>query len=188
MRSAAAILVVIGMLAGSASRASAEPLPSGSLGLVFGAVAGTGPDANRLGLGYIAYPFSFQAAWQPMDTEQRIGWAIRWTTIFTSNYLASAAQVADLETMQMDLTLGLRVRPGKSPRRYLTARVGPAMFRANQTIPPKMQRAFVGGVGSVGVQQYLMGTLLLLDFDVRYGLVGGPSGIAFTAGISINGP
>ncbi|MBS1121901.1 MAG: hypothetical protein H6Q90_4129 [Deltaproteobacteria bacterium] len=188
MRGAAAI-VIIGVLAGSAGRAGAEPLPRGSMGLIVGAIAGTGPDANRLGLGYIGYPFSFHAAWQPMDSEQRIGWTARWTTFFTSNGYASAAQIADLQTMQMDLTLGVRVRPGKSPRRYLTARAGPAMFRANQTIPPKMQRAFVGAVGSVGVQQYLVGTLFLLDFDLRYGLVGdGPSSIAFTAGFSINGP
>ncbi|HEU0036279.1 MAG TPA: hypothetical protein VFQ53_36955 [Kofleriaceae bacterium] len=168
--------------------AHAEPLPSGSMGLVFGAVAGTGADASRLGYGYLE-PLSFQAAWQPMTTERRIGWTARWTTIFTSSYDATAAQVADLETMQMDLTLGLRVRPGDNPRRYITGRVGAALLRANQTIPPKMQRAFIGPVASVGFQHYLVGTLLLLDLDVRYGLIAnGPTQIAFTAGLSINGP
>ncbi len=188
MRRAAAIVVIAGLVI--AVPAGAEPLPSGSMGVVVGAAAGTGPDANRLGVGYSVYPFSFQAAWQPMDSERRMGWSVRWTTIFTAYEYAGAAQLADLETMAMDLTLGARVRPGKSPRRYLTARVGPGIVRANQTIPPKMQRAFFGGVGSVGLQQYLVGTLLLLDFDVRYGLVGGsgPTGISFTFGLSINGP
>lgn len=169
--------------------AHAEPLPSGSMGLVFGAAAGTGADANRLGVGYIAYPLSFQAAWQPMTTERRVGWTARWTTIFTSSYAADAAQVADLETMQMDLTLGVRVRPGANLRRYLTLRGGGGLFRANQRIPPEMQRAFLGGVVSAGVQQYFIGTRFMIDLDVRYGLIGnGPSAIAVTAGISIAGP
>lgn len=169
--------------------ATAEPLPSGSMGVVvLGGVAGTGADNNRLGYGYV-FPFlSFQAAWQPMSTDRRIGYSIRWTTIFTDTYEASAAQVTDLETMQMDLTAGLRVRPGNNPRRYVTLRGGPGLLRANQTIPPKNERAFIGGAASVGVQQYFIGTLLLLDIDVRYGLIGGPSEIALTAGISINGP
>jgi hypothetical protein len=183
------LAAVTTVLAASPAPAQAEALPSGSMGLVAGASAGTGADASRLGVGYIIYPLSFQAAWQPMRTERRIGWTARWTTIFTSSGFASAAQVADLETMQMDLTLGLRVRPGANLRRYVTARAGAGLLRANQQIPPQMQRAFVGGVASVGLQQYLFGTRIVLDFDLRYGLIGeGPSSIAFTAGISIAGP
>jgi hypothetical protein len=180
-------LATVGLLA---TVAQAEPLPPGSMGLVAGASAGTGADANRLGVGFIAYPLSFQAAWQPMDTERRVGWTVRWTTLFTSSlYAASAAQVADLETMQMDLTVGARIRPFSNPRRYITVRAGGGMVRANQQIPPKMERAFLGGVTSVGVQQYLLGTRLLVDLDVRYGLIGdGPSAIAVTAGLSIAGP
>jgi len=184
-----AVALAVGLAVGPRTAAS-EPLPSGSMGVVVaGGIAGTGAFANRLGFGYV-FPFlSFQAAWQPMTTERRVGWTLRWTTIFASTYRASAAQVTGLETMQMDLTAGVRIRPGDSPRRYITARGGPGLLRANQTIPPKMnQRAFVGGVASVGFQQYFVGTLLLLDVDVRYGLIGGPSQIALTAGISINGP
>ena len=89
----------------------------------------------------------------------------------------------------MDLTLGVRVRPGDSPRRYLTLRGGGALFRANQAIPPKMQRAFAGPTASVGVQQYFLGTRLLIDVDIRYGLISvGPTGIAMTIGLSIAGP
>ncbi|MEO8703516.1 MAG: hypothetical protein ABI867_25940 [Kofleriaceae bacterium] len=179
-----ALLIVVLL----ARAAAAESLPSGSMGIIVGAVAGTGPDANRLGYGYLE-PLSFHAAWQPMRTESRVGWAVRWTTMFTSTYGASAAEVADLQTMQMDFTLGLRVRPWGNVRRYLTVRGGPALFRANQTIPPKMQRAFIGPVASIGFEQYLIGTLLLLDFDVRYGLIGdAPTQIVFTAGLSIAGP
>ncbi len=166
--------------------ARAEPLPSGSMGLLLGGFAGTGADAKRLGVGYVD-PFSFYAAWHPMTTEKRVGWEVRWNTIFTTHYSADAAQVADLQTMQMDLTIGARVRPTSNPRRYLILRGGPALLRANQRID--MQRAFVGPVASAGFQQYLVGTLFKLDIDVRYGLItNGPSQIVVTAGFSINGP
>jgi hypothetical protein len=183
MRWVVALALVI-----SSRAAGAENLPSGSMGLLLGGFAGTGADANRLGFGYVE-PLSFYASWHPMTTERRVGWEVRWNTIFTTNYGADAAQVADLQTMQMDLTVGARIRPGDNPRRYLTARVGPGLFRANQTIPPKMERAFVGAVAAAGFQQYFVGTLLMLDVDLRYGLIGdGPSQIVLTAGISINGP
>lgn len=166
--------------------ASADSLPSGSMGLLLGGFHGTGADAKQLGFGYLD-PFSFYAAWHPMTTEKRVGWEIRWNTIFTTHYRADAAQVADLQTMQMDLTVGARIRPASNPRRYLIVRGGPALFRANQRI--EMQRAFVGPVASAGFQQYFVGTLLKFDLDVRYGLIAnGPSSIVVTAGISINGP
>jgi len=181
MRWFAALVVML-----CASRASAESLPSGSMGLLLGGFHGTGADAKALGFGYVD-PFSFYAAWHPMTTESRVGWEVRWNTIFTTHYNADAAQVADLQTMQMDLTIGARIRPSSNPRRYLTIRGGPGLLRANQRID--MQRAFFGPVASAGFQQYLVGTLLMLDLDVRYGLItGGPSQIVFTAGISINGP
>ena len=184
MRFAAAALLV------AASPVAAEPLPPGSIGLVIGAVAGTGSDASRLGVGYVEPPFSFQASWQPMTTERRVGWTARWTTLFSTQLGASAATAAeDLRTTQMDLTLGVRVRPGANARRYVTIRGGGAFFRANQAIPPKMQRAFVGPTASVGLQQYFLGTRLLVDVDIRYGLVEvGPTGIALTVGLSIAGP
>ncbi|MBA2540422.1 MAG: hypothetical protein H0V17_12350, partial [Deltaproteobacteria bacterium] len=175
MRAALVIAVLCTRLA------SAENLPSGSMGLLVGGVAGTGADAKRLGVGYVE-PLSFYAAWHPMTTERRVGWELRWNTLFTTNFSADAAQVADLQTMQMDLMLGVRVRPGANPRRYLLLRGGPGLFRANQSIPPKMERAFIGPVAGAGFQQYFVGTLLKLDLDVRYGLIGGPSQITFTAG------
>lgn len=189
-----AALVLLGCL--TATPVRAEPLPSGALGLVFGAFSGTGADARRLGYGYLApWPPSFHAAWHtgknpkhPMDTEDRFGWAVRWTTIFHETFEASAAQVDGLRTMQMDIMLGVRVRPGSARGRFITLRGGPAMFRANQGIPPRMHRAFIGGVGSVGVQQYLFG-VLLLDVDVRYGLIAtGPSELVLTIGASLAGP
>ena len=87
----------------------------------------------------------------------------------------------------MDVLLGVRLRPGVSPRRYLTLRGGAALFRVNQAIGPKMQRAFAGAVASIGVEQYAFGALF--NLDVRYSLIGsGPTEIAMLFGASFTGP
>src|SRR4051794_37624033 len=182
-------LAVLACLA-TASVAHADPLPPGSLGLVFGAVGGTQADASRIGFGYYAplYPPSFSAAWQPMTTEQRLGWAIRWTTLFGTHYNSDAARITEqLLTLQMDLTLGIRIRPGVDPARYVTLRAGAELLRANQQIPPENQRAFFGPIASIGLEQYAFG--FLFDVDVQYGMiVNGPTEIALIFGASLTGP
>jgi hypothetical protein len=165
--------------------AAAESLPPGSLGVVVGAASGTGIDANRLGFGY---QIGGQAAWQPMATENRIGWGLKWSVAFGTMYDASAARVGDtLKTLHMDLMLGVRVRPGRNPSRYLTLRAGGQLLRANQVVPPSPDRAFVGGVASVGIDQYAYG--FLFNFDVRVGQIGtGPTIIALVLGAGKTGP
>jgi len=180
----------------AARAATAEPLPAGSIGFVGGGVAGTGPDARRLGAGYYFVDTDFflpivvgmQASWQPTTTERRWGWTVRWSTMFGRMYAGTAAQIETLRTVQMDATLGVRVRPWATPQRYLTARAGGELFRANEPIPPTMARAFVGGIVEAGLDQYAAG--FLLSFDVRYGLIGGngPNEIALLIGIGRAGP
>jgi hypothetical protein len=177
-------LLVVALLGATVA---AEPLPSGSLGVMFGAVSGTGADAKHVGFGY--YQFGAQAQWQPMSTSRRIGWALRWSFVFGTLYEGDAAKIDDrLRTLQMDALIGLRFRPGDSPQRYLTVRAGPELFRANEQIPPYNVRAFVGGVATIGVEQYIKGSILL-DFDVHYGLIGnGPAEIGLLIGAAIVGP
>ena len=179
----AGCLVVIAALA-VALPARAEPLPSGSLGIMFGAGGGTSRYARSLGLGY--YQFGAQAAWQPMTTEQRIGWSLKGSFVFGTMYNADSAQVdLYLRTLQMDFLAGLRIRPGKSPLRYLALRGGVELLRSNEPIQPDGQRAFVGPVADLAVEQYAFGAVLF-NVDVRYGLIGsGPAEIALLAGASI---
>jgi hypothetical protein len=175
-------LVVLALVAGTAS---AEPLPPGSLGLVVSGNAGTGADAKKIGAGYA---FGLQAAWQPMNSDRRLGWALRWSTMFGNYYSGSAAQIeSSLRTVQMDFTGGFRLRPWATPNNYVTLRGGVELFRANEPLPPTMQRAFVGGIAEVGFETYSFGPLL--DIDVRYGLFGSePSNVALIVGIAISGP
>ena len=187
MRRALAALAVLGTLATRTPAARAEELPSGTIGFMFGVLSGTGADAKRLGFGF--YQFGMQAMWQPTSTERAWGWSLRWGTMFGTLYNGSAAQIDNaLHTMQMDLQAGLRFRPWKTPTRYLTARIGGELLRANEPIPPLMQRAFVGGIASVGVDQYVGG--FMFNVDVRYGLIGddGPRELALLIGVGLTGP
>jgi hypothetical protein len=178
-------LAIITAMVVASSVARAEPLPPGSIGLVAGAASGTGVDANRLGFGY---QIGAQAAWQPMVTERRIGWAAKWSFVFGTMYDAGAASVGDtLLTLQMDLLLGLRLRPGTNLSRYLTLRGGGELLRANQVVPPQRHRAFAGAVASIGLDQYAYG--FLFNLDVRISQIGtGPTIVALMFGAGKTGP
>ena len=189
-RMALVIVLTAGALGGfgvPVQPARAEPLPSGSLGLLFGAGAGTGRYARSLGLGY--YQFGAQATWQPMRTERRIGWSLKWSFVFGRMLEAESARIDEvLRTLQMDFMAGIRVRPGASPRRYVALRGGLELFRSNEVIMPDNQRAFVGPVAAIAVEQYAFGAFMF-NVDVRYGLIGwGPAEIALLAGVAISVP
>jgi hypothetical protein len=180
----------------AAAPAAAEPLAPGAIGVAFGLHSGTGAAAKVLGFGY--YEFGGQASWQPTSPERRWGFTARISTLFgtspqkwffMSSPNSSAAQVSDLHTVQMDATIGLRLRPSSNLSRFLTFRAGAQALRANQPIPPLNQRAFVGAIASVGLDQYL-GNAALLSIDVRYGTLVGdsPDQIALLAGIAVVGP
>ena len=178
--------LIVAWLLASAGAAVAEPLPPGSLGLVGGAASGTGADANRLGFGY---QLGAQAAWQPMTTEQRFGWSLKWSFVFGKMYDAESAQIdLYLRTLQMDFLAGLRIRPGESRLRYLALRGGVELFRTNEPVQPDGGRALVGPVADAAIEQYAFGAVLF-NADVRYGLIGsGPSEAAILIGASISVP
>ena len=182
------LAAVLGLAIGLAAPAArAEPLPAGSLGIMFGAGSGTGPYAHSLGWGY--YQFGGQAAWQPMTTEQRIGYSLKWSFLFGTMYNAESAQIdIYLRTLQMDFLAGLRIRPGESRQRYLAGRIGVELFRTNEPVKPDGGRAFVGPIADVAIEQYAFGAVLF-NADVRYGLIGsGPAEIAILVGASISVP
>jgi hypothetical protein len=182
-----AVIVVSSVL--TPMRATAEPLPPYSLGAFIGGTSGTGADARRLGYGPV---WGVHAAWQPMSTEQRLGWSLKWTvqSVLDEMYNAEAARITDLSILQMDVTPGIRIRPGVSPHRYLTLRAGAGLFRTNQVIPPDMHRAFIVPVANLGFEHYL--SSWMLTFDVRYNppipYVYTPTSIALTLGMAKIGP
>jgi hypothetical protein len=181
--------------------AAAEPLPPGSIGVVGALASGTFADASRLGYGY---QIGGQAAWQPMRTENRLGFSLKWSFVFGTMYEANSARVGnELLTFQMDLMAGLRIRPGTSATRYLTLRVGPQLMRTNQVIPTismeeKPGRAFIGAVASVGVDWYAglpwLGGRFVYSLEARLcqidipGVQTSPTTLAIMLGLGKTGP
>lgn len=184
MRTAAAAIVACAALA-TAPAASAERLPPGSIGVMGGAVSGTGADARRLGYGYL---WGAHAAWQPMETERRLGYSIKWSFLFGTLDEGTAASVRNsIETLEMDLLVGLRLRPGTNPSRYIALRAGGQLLRADQVIPPKDQRAFVGLVANIGLEQYAYASVF--SADIRVSQIGyGPTTLSFVVGWGKTGP
>ena len=190
MRVLAAFAVVVAVHT-TASRVNADAIPSGALGLFTGVVAGTGSDAARIGFGY--YQLGAQASWQPMKAERRIGWTLRWSTMFAAFYGGNAQHIdPSLRTTQMDLTLGIRVRPWTTRSRYLTLRGGGELLRANEPIPTSRSiegsRSFSGATASIGLDQYAIG--MMFNLEVRYGMIGGtgPTTLALLVGAAFVGP
>jgi hypothetical protein len=181
-------LVVALLLAGVAH---GEPLPSGAIGVTTGVVAGTGADNKRVGAGF--YEFGAQASWQPTTTADRYGPTIRWAAMFGLMYGGSASHIdTTLRTVQMDLTLGIRLRPWSSVSRYLTFRGGAELLRSNEPIPTDDSmtgsRSYVGGVACIGIDQYL--SIFMFNVDVRYGMIGGggPAELSLMVGGAFTGP
>jgi hypothetical protein len=182
-------LAVAVLLASTVARA--EPLPSGAIGVTTGAVAGTGADNKRVGAGF--YEFGAQASYQPMNTEHRLGFTIRWAAMFGLMYGGSASHIdTTLRTVEMDLTAGIRVRPWNSVSRYLTFRVGADLLRSNEPIPTDDSmtgsRSYFRGVASFGIDQYV--SIFMLNFDVRYVRFGSdaPAEAAVMIGGAFAGP
>ena len=161
----------------------AEPLPPAAIELIGGISSGAGADAKTLGFGYV---FGAEAAWQPMSTERRWGWSVRWSTLFGGLYDGQAEQVnPPLRTVQMDGTLGVRFRPWATPARYLTLRAGAGLLRVND--PVDGHRAFIGPVAAAGFDQYI--GVLVLGVDLRAGLIAnGPEQLALVVRIGVAGP
>jgi hypothetical protein len=167
----------------AASAARAEPLPAGSLEAFFGGTSGAGADAARLGYGYLV---GAEASYQPMSTERRLGWALRWSTAFGGLYTGSAEKVnPPLRQVQMDLTTGVRFRPWATRRRYFTLRAGAGLLRTND--PVGNDREFWGPVAAGGLDQYF-GTIVM-GLDLRYSLIAnGPEQLSLVLRFGVAGP
>lgn len=179
-------LLVAGAVAALATKAGAEPLPRYSIGAEGGGISGTGSDATSLGFGWLG---GAQAALQPIATEHRWGYSIKWSVEWGRMYGGDAARITDpLFLLQMDLLGGIRIRPGDNPGRYITLRAGGTLLRTNQLVPPNMQRAFAGGAATIGFDQYLWGAAVLINVDVRFGVIGdGPATLGLVFGVSKTG-
>jgi hypothetical protein len=174
-------VVVVALVAGLTTTANAESdrLPSTSLGAITGVVAGAGPSAKPLGVGFA---LGFSAAVQPMRSDQRLGWSLRWSSLFQYQNILSNATAArisgDVRLYQADVVFRGRFAPTDRSGTYLTGGVGLSLLRSNQPVPPDSQRVWAGGIVTLGVDKYVWSGFLL-SLDARFGLIGnGPTTIA----------
>lgn len=170
MKRAAARWVGVALSAVLAGEARAEDVPAGTLGAVVGTQAGTAGAYQRVGIGVV---YGLTAAWQPMREEQRIGWGVRWSTLFGYFPAADAAPVNGvLRLVQMDLVARLRVAPTLKPGRYLTIGVGGSLERSSEPVCRAgvgcATRSFAGPVATLGYEHNAWGAALI-GLDLRYG-------------------
>jgi hypothetical protein len=185
MRTAA--VVVAAALAASAGPARADDLPSGMFGAVFGVRQGTGPVTRQFGFGAL---WGMEAGWQPMTTQQRIGWSIKWRTLFSGFWSNEPANLTnELRVLEMDAGVGIRITPKPGSLRYLDLGGGAALMRSNVPLlpdscnPPIGCRAFYGPYASAGLEQFVSGNVML-TFEIRVGLIGtGPATLSAITGV-----
>lgn len=156
-------------LLGAPATTHAEPLPPGKLGMVTGVRNGVGPTDGEIGYGWT---FGFEAAWQPMGPEQRLGWGINWTLLWAYFGAESGARITEtLDLLELDLGGRLRLAPQLGRPLYVTLGAGAGLMRANAPLPPDNTRSTFGAYGSLGVEHGLWGTLLL-SLELRTGFIG----------------
>jgi hypothetical protein len=165
------------------SLAQSETLPSGTIGASTILMTGTGSTRKQLGVGF---GVGFTAAWQPMRTDQFIGYGLRWSTQFLFfNYLdqAESARInTRLKMYQADF--GARARITIAPGNYLTLGGGLALLRSTEPVIAEGAKSWAGPFSAFGLERYVLSGLLM-TIDLRYGLLlQGPSsiGVSLTLG------
>jgi hypothetical protein len=183
---AAGLALVIAIAALAPRDAAAEDLPPGRLGIVAGVRSGTGELADAFGLGAV---FGFEAGWQPMSTEDRVGFAARWSVLWSSfdvfGYGADPESLTgSLRVLQLDAGARIRVAPRPGTGGILSAGFGVTALRSNVPLPPDQEREYVGGYGAGGIE-YLLTRRILLSVEVRYGLIfAGPGAVDVLIGVA----
>lgn len=175
-----ALVAALAICAPRPAAANEDDLPSGSIGAVLGAEAGASGSYTSLGIGAV---YGLTAAWQPMSDDQRIGWGVRWSTLFGYFPSAAAAPVSGvMRLVEMDLVVRLRVAPTLKPGRYLTIGAGGSLLRTNEPLEDG-ERTFGGPIVTFGYEHNLLGAMLL-GVDVRYGIIEtGPTSIGLLVSV-----
>jgi len=167
--------IVTAALAASAPRAaSADDLPRGRLGIVVGLRNGLGELADDYGLGYV---YGVDAGWQLTSTDRRWGLAVHWSILWADfDWLGEwgldpASVTGQLDVLELDGGLRLRVAPRADIGRYLTVSASGSLLRSNVPLPPASKRSYFGPALGLGVEQYFASGSVLVSAEVRYGII-----------------
>jgi hypothetical protein len=161
-------------------------LPSGKWGLVGALRQNIGELADSYGYGWL---WGFQAGYQPTRPGQALSVGLDWAVLFGRSY-ASQPTIPDDPLFIVEMNFGTRVRTalGEEAPRFLVGSAGLTLLRTSVPVPPDDDRLYIGGYAGFGVEQYVMGDMLV-GLDARFGMFGdGPAGLTLLFGIAFGAP
>ena len=161
-------------------------LPSGKWGFIGGLRQNIGELGDSYGFGWL---WGFQAGYQPTRQGQAFSFGLDWSVLFGRSY-ASQADIPDDPLLALEMSFGTRVRTalGEEAPRFLVGSAGLTLLRTSVPVPPDEDRLYVGGYGGFGVEQYVLGDMLV-GLDARFGLLGsGPVGLTLLFSIAFGAP
>jgi hypothetical protein len=161
-------------------------LPSGKFGVIGALRQNIGELGGEYGFGWL---FGIDAGYQPTRPGQAFSFGLAWSAMW-GRFGAEQAGNVDDPLKVLEMSFGARVRRalGEEVPRFLVGGAGVTVLRTNVPVPPDSDRLYFGGYGGVGVEQYVLGRLLL-GVEARYGLFGsGPSGLTFMLSVSSGSP
>jgi hypothetical protein len=176
-----ALLAMAAVMLPAAHARADEELPDSRIAMLGGVRHGTGAVSDDIGFGTT---LGVEAAWQPMDVGQRLGWSISWSLLWGWFGDEPAARVTgSLTILELDLALRARLAPTPAPGRCLTFGVGGALVRSNEPLPPDDTRDYLGPFAEVGYE-HLAYDVLTATFHLRLGpLSTGPPMLSGVLGI-----
>src|SRR5262245_51595074 len=180
MRTRAALVAILGSVAAHAAPAAADAPPSGMIGPVVGVRSGigaVGPEFNVGGL------WGIEAGWQPIAATRRIGYAIRWRTLFSGYWSGDNSNIADeLRVVEMDLGFYGRFAPAAGKPRYIDLGAGWSLLRSNVPLAPDARRSYQGPYIGFGLEQ-LVSASASVSIELRVGELTGPDTVSALLGV-----
>jgi hypothetical protein len=157
-------------------------LPAGKWGLIGALRQNIGELGDSYGFGWL---WGFAAGYQPTRPGDAFSFGLDWSVLFGRSY-ASQPTIPDDPLLAVEMSFGTRVRTalGEEAPRFLVGSAGLTLLRTNVPVPPDGDRLYVGGYGGFGVEQYVLGDMLV-GLDARFGLFGdGPVGLTLMLSIA----
>ncbi len=161
-------------------------LPSGKWGFIGALRQNIGELGESYGFGWL---WGFAAGYQPTRQGQAFSFGLDWSVLFGRSY-KSQESIPDDPLLAVEMSFGTRVRTalGEEAPRFLVGSAGVTLLRTSVPVPPDRDRLYVGGYAGFGVEQYVLGDLLV-GLDARFGLLGsGPVGLSLMFSIAFGAP
>ena len=163
----------LGMPVAARAEESGKGMPAGRFGMTVGVRQGLGQLGDDFGIGGVG---GISAGYSLTDADRRLSLGVHWNVLWSWFGSDDTASIAGSLSM-IELGLGLRARTildEKVPRALFIGG-GASLLRTNVPIPPCSTRRCMAPYVSVGLEQLVLGAMLL-GFEARYDILPGGSG------------